>query len=370
MIRRPQPEEARHRDTIVKKMHARCRGAIRLIPIGIALAAFAVDIAARRIRSSRARNDGNFPPPGRIVRHDSRLDQLIARDAPLEVLASGFEWLEGPVWIKHQGYLLFSDVPRNSIMKWQEGVGTTLFMKPAGYTGVEEYGREPGSNGLAVDPQGRLVMCEHGDRRISRLEVGGGKRTLVDSYLGKRLNSPNDLVFKSNGDLYFTDPPYGLPRGADDPRRELEFCGVYRLSTDGELTLLTGEMTRPNGIAFSPDERTLYVSQSDLRRAVWMAFLVKDDGTLGAGQVFYDATSLAGELSGLPDGMKVDRAGNLFATGPGGVYIFASDGSALGRIDTGGKTANCAWGDDGSVLYIAADKHLCRIKTRTKGARW
>lgn len=354
----------------LKKIRPRCGGVVRLIPTGIAVATLIAVIAARRMRSSRAHNDDTFPPLGKVVRLDPSLDELIAQDAALEVLASGFEWLEGPVWIKGEGCLLFSDIPRNAIMKWQEGVGTTLFMKPAGYTGVEAYGREPGSNGLAVDPQGCLVLCEHGDRRISRLEPGGGKRTLVDSYVGKRLNSPNDLVFKSNGDLYFTDPPYGLPQGADDPRRELEFCGVYRLSTDGELTLLTGAMTRPNGIAFSPDERTLYVAQSDPRRAVWMAFQVHDDGTLGAGEVFYDATSLADELPGLPDGMKVDRAGNLFATGPGGVSIFASDGTALGRIDTGGKIGNCAWGDDGSVLYLTADTRLCRIKTRTKGAGW
>jgi glucose-6-phosphate 1-dehydrogenase len=365
-----QPEKARQQDTMLKKMDARCSGATPLIPIGIAAALGAVFIAAKRMRPARAQNDGKFPPMGKIVRHDPRLGELIAPDAKLELLASGFEWLEGPVWIKSEGSLLFSDIPHNSVMKWKEGAGTSLFMKPAGYTGVAEYGREPGSNGLAVDPQGRLVVCEHGDRRISRLEVSGGKYTLVDSYLGKRLNSPNDLVFKSNGDLYFTDPPYGLPQGVDDPRRELEFCGVYRFSTNGQLTLLTGEMSFPNGIALSPDERTLYVAQSDPRRAVWMSFPVRDDGTLGAGRVFHDATSLAGELPGLPDGMKVDRAGNLFATGPGGVHIFAPDGTALGRIDTGGKTANCAWGDDGSVLYIAAGKHLCRIKTSTKGAGW
>ena len=312
----------------------------------------------------------NYPTLGKIVRNDPRLDALVAPDARLEVLASGFAWSEGPVWIKDGGYLLFSDIPRNSVMKWREGEGISLFMKPSGYTGVADYGREPGSNGLALDLQGRLVLCEHGDRRVSRLYTDGGKRTLVDSYQGKRLNSPNDLIFKSNGDLYFTDPPYGLPRGYDDPRRELDFNGVYRLSTDGKLTLLTKEMTRPNGIAFSPDERTLYVAQSDPQRAVWMSFPLREDGTIGPGRVFYDATSLVGKLPGLPDGMKVDRAGNLFATGPGGVHIFAPDGTLLGRIDTGEPTANCAWGDDGSVLYITANKYLCRIRTKTKGMGW
>jgi gluconolactonase len=311
-----------------------------------------------------------YPTMGQIVREDSRLDQLLPTDARIEVLASGFEWTEGPVWIKDGGYLLFSDIPRNSIMKWQEGAGVTLFMKPSGYTGVTDYGREPGSNGLLLDPKGRLVCCEHGDRRLSRLERDGGKRTLVDNYMGQRLNSPNDAVFRSNGDLYFTDPPYGLPKQADDPRRELDFCGVYRLSRDGRLTLLTREMTRPNGIAFSPDEKTLYVAQSDPERAIWMAFPVKEDGTLGKGRVLADVTPLVNKLPGLPDGMKVDRNGNLFATGPGGVHIFAPDGSHLGRIDTGQKTANCAWGEDGTVLYMAADHYVCRIRTRTKGLGW
>lgn len=319
--------------------------------------------------STMAQNSTNFPTIGEIVRYSPCLDELIAEDAKIEVLSSGFDWSEGPVWVgdSESGHLLFSDIPPNSIMKWVEGEGSSLFMKPSGYTGVVDYGREPGSNGLTLDSEGRLTLCEHGDRRISRVEKDGGKKTLVDSYEGKRLNSPNDLVFHSNGDLYFTDPPYGLPDRWDDPRRELDFCGVYRLSKDGKLTLLTKDMTRPNGLAFSPDEKTLYVAQSDPKAAVWMKFPVLDDGTLGKGEVFYDATSFVGKMKGLPDGLKVDQNGNLFATGPGGVWIFAPDGTAMGRIATGEATANCAWGNDGSVLYITADTYLCRIKTLTHG---
>ncbi len=317
-----------------------------------------------------AQNAPVRPTLGQIVRLDPRLDQLIPKDAKIEILDSGFTWSEGPVWIKSGGYLLFSDIPRNSVMKWKEDEGTSLYMNPSGYTGITYYGKEPGSNGLTIDPQGRLTLCEHGDRRVSRLEKGGGKRTLADNYEGKRLNSPNDLVFKSNGDLYFTDPPYGLPRNADDPRRELDFFGVYRLSPNGKLTLLTKEMTRPNGIAFSPDEKTLYVSQSDPQKAIWMAFPVGADGTLGKGRVFYDATAGVDKLPGLPDGMKVDREGNLWATGPGGIHIFSPDGKLLGRIDTGQRTANCAWGEDGSVLYITADAYLCRLRTSTHGNGW
>jgi gluconolactonase len=307
---------------------------------------------------------------GTIVRNDPALDAILPADAVTGVLASGLDWSEGPVWVKDGGYLLFSDIPRNSVMKWQEGQGMTLFLKPSGYTGVEDYGREPGSNGLLLDPQGRLVSMEHGDRRVSRMEKGGGKRTLVDNYMGKRLNSPNDGVFHSNGDLYFTDPPYGLPKQWDDPRRELDFCGVYRLKPNGELTLLTKEMTRPNGIAFSPDEKTLYVAQSDPKAAIWKAFPVKADGTLGASKVLADVTSMVGQHKGLPDGMKVDRNGILFATGPGGVHIMTPDGKLLGRIETGEATANCAWGEDGSTLFITADMHLCRVRTNTRGMGW
>lgn len=307
-----------------------------------------------------------YPAMGTIERLDPRFDKLVPPGAVLEKLAEGFKWSEGPVWIRDGGYLLFSDIPRNSVMKWKEGRGIRLFLKPAGYTGKVPRGGESGSNGLLLDARGRLLLCQHGDRRMARLEKDGRFTTLVDRYRGKRFNSPNDAVLKSNGDLYFTDPPYGLAKGA---ARELDFCGVYRLSTDGRLTLLTKEMTRPNGIAFSPDEKILYVAQSDPQRAVWMAFDVKDDGTIAGGRVFYDATRFVGKenLKGLPDGMKVDKAGNLFATGPGGVNVFSPDGTLLGRINTGQPTANCCFGEDGSVLYLTANMFLCRIKTSTKG---
>ncbi len=312
----------------------------------------------------------SYPVLGSIVREDPGLDALLAPDARIEVLASGFEWAEGPVWDRKGGYLLFSDIPRNSVMKWSRERGVELFLKPSGYTGVADYGREPGSNGLLIDPQGRLILMEHGDRRVARMDPDGGKVTLADRYQGKRLNSPNDGALKSNGDLYFTDPPYGLPKQWNDPRRELDFCGVYRWS-QGTLTLLTSELSRPNGIAFSPDEKTLYVANSDPKRAIWMAYPVKADGTLGAGRVFADVTAMVSrELPGLPDGLKVDSLGNLWATGPGGVHIYTPDGKRLGRIDTGEATANVAWGDDGSTLYITADMYLCRVRTRVRGAGW
>ncbi len=314
----------------------------------------------------------NLPTIGEVLRLDPRMDRVIAPGARLEVVASGFDWTEGPLWIDAQGdekgYLLFSDIPRNSVYRWREGVGVDLYLKPSGYTGRSNYGTEPGCNGLLLDSRGQLVSCEHGDRRISVLTAGGGKRTLVDNYQGRRLNSPNDAVFHSNGDLYFTDPPYGLPNRWDDPRRELDFCGVYRLSPDGQLTLLTDEMTRPNGIALSPDEKTLYVAQSDPAAALWMAFPLQADGNLGEGRVLHDATSSAGELPGLPDGMVVADDGHLFATGPGGVYVFDTEGHLLGRISTGERTANCTLGGpDRSTLYLTADMYICRIPTLVRG---
>ena len=238
-------------------------------------------------------------------------------------------------------------------------------MLPSGYTGVTYYGLEPGSNGLFKDNQGRLVLCEHGDRRISVLTENGGKKTIVDSYEGKRLNSPNDGALKSNGDIYFTDPPYGLPERFTDPRREIPFCGVYRVSKSGEVTLLTKDIERPNGIAFSPDEKTLYVAQSNPEQANWTAFPVKSDGTLGAGKELFNATDRVGKEPGLPDGMTVDSQGHIWASGPGGIYVFAPTGKLLGRLVTGERTSNCTFGP-GGYLYITADTYLLRIPTKAK----
>lgn len=345
----------------------------RTLPIPFVLAA-AVLAGCQHARQHplpdtiKAHNGETF---GTLEVNDPRFFTLIELTAPLQKLASGFDWSEGPVWIKNGGYLVFSDVPSNTVYRWKQGEGVSVFVKPSGYTGAEPRGGEPGSNGLTTDSQGRLVLCEHGDRRVGRIEKNGKHITLADRFNGKRFNSPNDLAYKSNGDLYFTDPPYGLVGNVDDPKKEIPFQGVYRLKPNGEVTLLTDQMSRPNGLAFSPDEKTLYVANSDPKRAVWMAFDVKPDGTLGAGRVFFDATSMVGPAKkGLPDGLKVDAAGNLFATGPGGVLVFSPDGKHLGTINTGEATANCGWGDDGSVLYITADMYLCRIKTKTRGNRF
>ncbi len=306
---------------------------------------------------------------GKIERLDPALDVLLPKDAVIEKLAGGFDWSEGPVWMPG-GYLLFSDVPMNTIFKWDERSGVSIFLQPSGYTGTVPRGGEPGSNGLTHDKQGRLIACQHGDRRLARWE-NDKFVAVADRFEGKRFNSPNDAVVKSNGDIYFTDPPYGLPKNIDDPTKEIPFQGVYRVSAaDGKVTLLTDEVTRPNGLAFSPDEKILYVASSDPKKAIWMSYPVKGDGTLGAGRVFFDATSMQSGKKGLPDGMKIDQRGNLWATGPGGVLIISPEGKHLGTLATGEATANCAWGDDGSTLYITADMYLCRVKTKTKGAGW
>jgi gluconolactonase len=304
-----------------------------------------------------------------ILRRDARLDALVPAGAKIEKLADGFAWSEGPVWDRKARQLLFSDVPNNVIHKWKEGEGLGVFLRPSGYTGGAPFtGREPGSNGLTFDAQGRLTICMHGDRRVARLDAQGRFTTIADRFEGKRFNSPNDLVFKSNGDLYFTDPAYGLPKTFDDPAREIPFTGVYRVSAAGAVTLLTRELVAPNGIAFSPDEKTLYVAQSDGQRPIIMAFPVKADGTLDAGREMVNglAESKAGK-PGAFDGLKVDEQGHLFATGPGGVWVVAPDGTLLGVIEMGQPTANVGWGDDGSVLYITSNKELYRVKTTTKG---
>ena len=302
---------------------------------------------------------------GRIEQLDPALADLIDQNEKIEVLTTGFQWSEGPVWIKSGGYLLFSDVPKNKIHKWSPKTGHSVFMDPSGYDG-ENGEKEPGSNGLMTDAQGRLVVCDHGNRRIYRVEKDGSKLTLADRFAGKRFNSPNDLVINRDGDIYFTDPPYGL---RDKSKRELDFCGVYRLSSEGEITLLTKELERPNGIALSPDGKTLYVAQSHRPAPIYQAYAIKPDGTTDAkGQLLFNSIKYAEQGDpGMPDGMCVDVKGNLWATGPGGVLIISPQGKLLGRILMGKATANCAFGEDGSTLFLTSSDRVCRVKTKTKG---
>ncbi len=303
---------------------------------------------------------------GSVVQENTKLTAIVDTAAVAEVLGSGFEWSEGPVWSEEHQFLLFSDVWSNSIYRWKEGEGVTEYVKPSGYTGGGERAGELGSNGLIIDRDGNLLICQHGDRSVARMEAplsdpAAEYTRLAESYDGKRLNSPNDLVQHSSGAVYFTDPAYGLPEQHDDPSKELDYQGVYRIDPTGEVSLLTDEMSRPNGLAFSPDEQTLYVANSDPNRAIWMAYSVQDDGSLSDGRVFYDATESVGDGPGLPDGMTIDSDGNIYATGPGGIWIFDPAGNHLGNIEMGQATANCTIGNNGGMLYMTADSLLLRM---------
>jgi gluconolactonase len=308
----------------------------------------------------------------RIERLDPALDRLIAPDAKIEILASGYDWSEGPIWVKDGCFLLFSDIPANVIHRWKEGEGARPWLTSSGYTGDVPRGGEMGSNGLTLDAGGRLVIAQHGDRRIARLDTPLSApqpkfTTLADRYQGARFNSPNDLVYNRAGDLFFTDPAYGMEKQWADPRREMSYAGVFRLDRDGVVTLLTSEMTRPNGLAFSPDETRLYISQSDRAAAIWRVFDVQANGALANSRVLLDVTSMVKTRTGLPDGLKVDSGGNLWASGPGGVLVISPAGKHLGTILTGQSTSNCAFGDDGQTLYITADMHVMRVRVRARG---
>lgn len=306
---------------------------------------------------------------GELVINSPKFNLLIDTSAKIEVLAEGFTWAEGPLWVKNGSYVLFSDVPENTIYKWKEDEGLTVFLKPSGYTGILPYSLEPGSNGLIINNDGELVVCEHGDRRVTKMPlVGGGKYTLADNWKGKRFNSPNDVVQTANGTYYFTDPPYGLPNREKAKSREIDFFGVYKVDENKRVEIVIKDLSRPNGVALSPDEKILYVAQSDPKKAYLMAYDIQPDGNLSNGRIIFDATyMIESGLSGLLDGLKTDKNGNIFTTGPGGILIITPEGELLGRIATGQNTSNVNWGDDGSVLYITADMYLARIKTKTKG---
>ncbi|MEX0642953.1 MAG: SMP-30/gluconolactonase/LRE family protein [Pirellulales bacterium] len=310
---------------------------------------------------------------GIVERLDPAIDALVPRDAQMEIIAEGLEWSEGPVWMRSDGgFLLFSDVLTNTIHRWDAKNGHRRFLTPSGYTGDVPRGAEMGSNGLNVDRQGRLLLCQHGDRRVARLDSLGLPRqkfvTVADRYDGKRFNSPNDLVVHSSGAIYFTDPPFGLEQQMADPAKELPFQGVFRIAPDGTVTLLTKELERPNGIGLSPDEKTLYVANSFPLRLMWMAFPVKEDGSIGEGQKLFDGMHLARKWNrGSADGMAIDVHGNVWATGSGGVIVLSPEGKHLGTLITTQRTANCKFGEDGSTLFIAADDYVLRIRLTTKG---
>ena len=312
--------------------------------------------------------NGIGPVETKVIRKDPTLDNLFTPGAKIEKLAGGFLFTEGPVWDREGGYLLFSDPNNNLIYRWTPDGEVSVYRSHSGYTGtnIGEYG-QPGSNGLTLDKQGRLTINEHGNRRVTRLEKNGVLTVLADRYEGKRLNSPNDLVYRSDGVLYFTDPPFGLPKFFDDPRKELPYSGVFCL-INGQLKLVSTDLSGPNGLAFSPNEKYLYVDNWDLKKEVIMRYEVQPDGTLANGKVFFDSTGEPGEDAW--DGMKVDQQGNLYLSGPGGLWIISPEGKHLGTIAGPEHPHNMAWGDeDGKTLYMCAQTGLYRIRFNVPGVR-
>jgi gluconolactonase len=301
-----------------------------------------------------------------IISLDPAFGKLVAGDARVEKVAGGFTFTEGPLW-RPSGALWFSDVVGNVVRQWSPDGRVIELLRPGGYDGNHlPAGGFVGPNGMTAGPNGEVLLCQHGNRRIVRIGSDMRVTTLVDSCEGRKLNAPNDLVFRSDGTLFFTDPPYGLPRQDDDPSKELPFNGVFKLR-DGRLDVIVKDLARPNGIALSPDEKTLYVSNSDEKRCIWMRYDLAADGDVSNGRVFFDAT--AGKAAGVPDGMKIDVLGNIWATGPSAVMVFSPDGRHLGTITPPEDPANCGWGDDGRSLYITAETGLYRIRTSVTGQK-
>ena len=300
---------------------------------------------------------------GSVERLSPEIDNLIEKSAKIEILADGFEWSEGPVWSSQLNSVLFSDVPENVIYSWNEDKGLETFTRPIGYSGKVPNLKKAGTNGLTIDADGNLIICMHGDRKITRLEKFNINRkvTLVNSFDGNLLNSPNDLVYDSKGNLYFTDPPYGLLEGDNDKLKEIEFNGVYKVSPNGDIKVLVKNLTRPNGISISNDEKTLYVANSDKNNPVIMQYDLSEGGAINP-SIFFDGRELTKKDIGLFDGLKVHPTGNVFATGPGGVLVIKENGEHIGTIRTEVRTANCAFDENFQYLYMTSDMFLTRIK--------
>jgi gluconolactonase len=305
---------------------------------------------------------------GTIERKDAALDALVSPRAKAEIIAEGFDWSEGPLWIEKHNMLLFSDVPKNTIYKWTEEKGKEIYLTPSGYTDSIKRGGETGSNGLILDDAGNLVLCQHGNRQMARMNSPLDNpqpsfTALATKYNGKRFSSPNDAVFNSKGELFFTDPPYGLEKGPDDPKKELPYNGVYKVKTNGEVVLLVDSITRPNGIAFFPGENKLLIACSDPQKPDWYIYDIDGD-QLKNGRIFYSAAGHDKAWRGLPDGFKIDKNGNVYASGPGGIYFFNSDAKLLGMLRLSDAASNVALSPDEKTIYITNDMNVLRFKMR------
>lgn len=313
-----------------------------------------------------------LPAIGGVRRFSPALDAIVAPDTKVEALAAGFKWAEGPVWVRRGGYLLFSDVPANTIHRWSRGRSAEPFLHPSGLAGDDPAIREGGANGLAIDASGALVMCDSGNRALARFDFAAKRKTfLVERYESKRFNSPNDLAISKSGAIYFTDPSFGLKDLNASPVKELAFNGVFRLAPDGALTLIDDTLEYPNGIALSPDETMLYVSNCTDKNPILRAYRLDTDGVPVSAVTLFDAKPLMKPDSpGWPDGMKTDASGSIFMGGPGGILVISPAGELLGVIGAGRSIANCAFGEDGRTLFLTAKDTLARIRLKSRGAAW
>lgn len=337
-----------------------------------ALSAMTIILSCNNVNSpstdQKPGSSSKYTKVGTIERLDPAFDAIVSADAKAEIIAEGFDWSEGALWIDKDSMLLFSDVPVNTVYKWTEAKGKEVYLTPSGYTDTLKRGGETGSNGLTLDNSGNLVLCQHGNRQMARMEspLNDPKpifTTLAAKYKGKRFSSPNDAVFNSQGELFFTDPPYGLEKGPDDPKKELAYNGVYKVKTNGEVILLVDSISRPNGIALFPGDKKLLVASSDGEKPNWYIFDIEGDKLVN-GRIFYSAADRNKAWKGLPDGFKIDKSGNVYASGPGGIYIFNSEAKLLGKLNLPEATSNCSLSADEKTLYITNDMNVLRFKMR------
>ncbi|WP_439482540.1 SMP-30/gluconolactonase/LRE family protein [Cyclobacterium plantarum] len=338
-----------------------------LIPVLLVIAACSAEKSGSEshLENSDPDSIGNYLPLT-IDMADKALEEIIHSSAKATIIGSGFSWTEGPLWLEEEEMLLFSEIPANKIHYWKEGGESKVYLEPAGFTGTVSRGGELGSNGLLLDPAGKLVLCQHGDRRLSRMlaplsDPEPNFETIVGQYEGKPFNSPNDGVYDREGNLYFTDPPYGLEFNMEDPAKSIPFQGVYRFSHDGTLDLLLDSLSRPNGLAFLPGEKELIIANSDPKKPYWYIYSLDNDGTLSNGRIYQDASQLVQGEPGLPDGLKIRSDGVVFATGPGGIWVFNPSGKFLGRLKVGELVSNVAFNKEEDVLFVTADSFVVMI---------
>lgn len=314
-------------------------------------------------------NNDNQPPAfGGFEKLDDEFEQVVSPGATIEIIADSLDWCEGPLWLESQQALIFSDIPLNRIYKWTSTGGVELYLEPAGYTNSKPRGGETGSNGLTLDPDGNLVLCQHGDRRIARMDAPLDRpapefTTIADNYKGLKFDSPNDLVFDKKGRAYFTDPPYGLEKNVDDSSKQAQYQGVYRI-LNGEVQLLLDSISRPNGIALTPDNSSIIIANSDPAKPYWYAYDIAENDSLINGRIFFDASTAPFKEKGVPDGFKINRDGYVFASGPGGIWVFNKNARLLGRIAIPQAVSNCAFADEGKTLFVTADDKVLKVKLR------